>query len=258
MQTTPRQTKQIRSTLDILHRSLGDALIGAYLHGSLVSGGLRPQSDIDLLAVVESGLSESQRHDLLAGLLRLSGRHPAAPGGARCLEVIIFRRSDLAGGDYPARAEFVYGEWLRDAFEAGETPMPDRNPEYSLVIAQARRQAIPLFGPPGDELLAEIPPGQVRQAMRDALPDLLDGLHGDERNVLLTLARMWHTACTGRFVAKDVAAGWAIARLSGQRAATLDHARRAYLGEIADDWSSQDDAARRLAAHMGEQVAGSL
>ena len=94
--------------------------------------------------------------------------------------------------------------------------------------------------------------------MRDALPDLLEGFHGDARNVLLTLARMWHTANTGIFVTKDAAARWAISRLSGPDAKTLDHARRAYLGEVTDDWSSWSDAAQQLAGQMGEYVTNSL
>lgn len=258
MQTAPHKMDQIQSALEILHRILGDALLGVYLHGSAVSGGLQPQSDIDLLAVAESELNESQRHGLVMDLLCLSGPHPVVPGGPRCLEVMVFCQSDLARGDFPARAEFVYGEWLRDAFEAGESPMPERDPEYSLVIAQARQEAIPLRGPPVDELLPAVAPEQVRRAMRDALPDLLDGLHGDERNVLLTLARMWHTASTGKFVTKDAAAKWAIPRLSSPNAITLDHARRAYLGQITDDWSSHGDAAQQLARHMGEYVSNSL
>ncbi|MBO6814234.1 MAG: DUF4111 domain-containing protein [Rhizobiaceae bacterium] len=254
MHVAPHKTEQIQSALLILHRRLDDALLGVYLHGSAVSGGLQPQSDIDLLAAVQSELTESQRNGLLLDLLHLSGRHPAVPGGARCLEVMVFSQAELNRSDYPARAEFVYGEWLREAFEAGETPMPERDPEYTLVIAQAHQEAIPLFGPPRSELLTGVSREHVNQAMRDSLPDLLNGLHGDERNALLTLARMWHTASTGKFVTKDAAAEWAISRLSGSDAMILDHARRAYLGAITDDWSSQRDAARQLAGRMSENV----
>ncbi|WP_299794290.1 aminoglycoside adenylyltransferase family protein [uncultured Marivita sp.] len=258
MQVALHQTEQIQSAFLILRRRLGDALLGVYLHGSAVTGGLRPQSDIDLMAVVQSELTESQRDGLLLDLLRLSGRHPAVPGGPRCLEVIVFCHGDLTPHDYPARAEFVYGEWLRKAFEAGETPVPERDPEYSLVLAQAHQEAISLFGPPRSELLTDVSTEHVNQAMRDALPDLLDGLRGDERNVLLTLARMWHTASTGRFITKDAAAEWAIPRLSGSDAMALDHARRAYLGEVTDDWSSEGDAARELAGRMSENVTNAM
>jgi predicted nucleotidyltransferase len=258
MQSAPYHTEQIQSALSILHRRLGDALLGVYLHGSAVSGGLQPESDIDLLAVTESKLTANQRNGLWMDLLRFPGRHPAVPGGARCLEVMVFRQSDLANGDYLARVEFVYGEWLREGFEAGERSMPERDPEYSLVIAQAHQEAFPLFGPPREALLPEISADHVKQAMRDVLPDLLDGLPGDERNVLLTLARMWHTACTGKFVTKDAAAEWAIPLLSSSDAMALDHARRAYLGEVTDDWNIQGEAARELARRISENVTNSL
>lgn len=242
----------------LLQRILGDGLLGAYLHGSAVTGGLRPQSDIDLLAVVDAALTASQRKALLMDLLRLSGRHPAAAGAPRCLEVMVFCRADLARGAYPARAEFVYGEWLRGAFEAGEQPIPERDPEYSLILAQARQEAIPLLGPPLAELLPDVPAEHVRQAMRDVLPGLLDGLSGDERNVLLTLARMFYTASTGKFVTKDAAASWAIPRIPDPDAMMLDHARRAYLGEVADDWTDQGNVARQLAEQLGEFVSDAL
>ncbi len=199
-------TAEAEAATAALRTILGDSLLALYLHGSAVAGGLRPQSDIDLLAVVEALIPEHRRAALLAALLRISGRHPAPPQGPRCLEVTIFRRQDLAAGAYPARAEFTYGEWLRDAFEAGGRPLPATDPDHTLVLAQARRAAVALIGPEASAILPGIPDARVRQAMRGALPALNAGLDGDTRNVLLTLARMWHTAVTGDFVPKDAAA----------------------------------------------------
>lgn len=247
--------EQVRAALAALRNFLEDRLLAVYLHGSAVSGGLRPQSDFDLLAVVERGLTGLQRDGLLASLLQLSGRHPAASGGPRCLEVIVFRRAELAGNLAPARAEFIYGEWLRDGFEAGEKPVPTLSPEFTLLLAQARREALSLFGPGADELLPAVPLTEIHRAMRELLPALLEGLQGDERNVLLTLARMWHTANTGQFVTKDAAAAWASLRIHGRDAATLDYARKAYLGEITGDWRGRAGAAQRLAKLLGEHVA---
>lgn len=94
--------------------------------------------------------------------------------------------------------------------------------------------------------------------MRDALAALLEGLRGDERNVLLTLARMWRTASTGEFVTKDAAASWAIAQIRNQEAATLDYARRAYLGEIVDEWKSGWDDAKQAAELLSARITGLL
>ena len=259
MQTsTSEQSSQIRAATAALQSVLRDALLAVYLHGSAVSGGLQPQSDIDLLAIVDRAMSDDQRNDLMRALLRISARHPAVPGGPRCVEVMVFVPSDLSENSFPARAEFIYGEWLRDEFEATGMPMPTRDPEHTLVLAQARQEAISLVGQGAAELLPEISLNHLRQAMADALPALLRALRGDERNVLLTLARMWCTASTGEFVTKDAAAAWAIPQMADQDAATLDYARRAYLGEIIDEWRTRWDDTRRLAEHLRERVAGAL
>ena len=167
---------------------------------------------------------------------------------------MVFLRSEITNPDFPAQAELIYGEWLRDGFEAGDLPMPVRNPENTLVLAQARLEALPLVGPSAPELLPDMCLTQIHQAMRDTLPALLDGLRGDERNVLLTLARMWWTATIGGFAAKDVAAAWAIPQMPDQEAASLDYARRAYLGEINDDWESRWDGVQQVAEHLSERV----
>jgi len=252
---TPRTPAEALAALRIAKDLFGGSLSAVYLHGSAVSGGLRPQSDVDLLLVIEQPMTDAMRESLLGSLMRISGRHPANPPGPRCIELMVFLTSHLSSSAYPARSEFIYGEWLRDAFEAGERPKPVSDPELTLVLAQARQEAQALFGPTAAELLPQIPDGYVRRAMRDTLSSLLDNLIGDERNVLLTLARMWRTATTGEFVPKDAAAEWAIPRLPGEIAEVLICARDAYLGRARDLWNAQQTEVRRAANYLHRQVA---
>lgn len=246
--------EQVRSVVDIAGSLFGGDLRAVYLHGSAVSGGLRPQSDLDLLAVIDHPMTARQRDHFLVALSRLSGRHPARPGGPRCIEVMVFLKSALAVPAYPARAEFIYGEWLRDAFETGDVPMPVADPELSLVLAQARHGARALLGPPASALLPEIPADHIRRAMRDMLPALVSRLQGDERNVLLTLARMWRTARTGEFVTKDAAAVWAAARLPAALMPVLLHACEAYLGRAEDHWQDRQAEAGQLMDYLHQRV----
>lgn len=248
------QHSQLHAAVTLLQQTLGHDLLALYLHGSAVTGGLQPQSDIDLLAIVEHDLSPRQRNALTAGLLQISARHPAAAGGPRCLELIIFRRTDLLEPCVAARAELVYGEWLREDFENGERPTPHCDPEYSLLLAQARHQAVALLPCADTRLLPDLSPQQVRQAMDQALPALLQGLPGDERNVVLTLARMWRTAQAGDFLGKDAAAAWAIPQLPLPHADTLAYARRAYLGQLIDDWNDKQVQVRQLADYLRARI----
>jgi predicted nucleotidyltransferase len=254
MRTDRQQIDEALAATETIRSILREALLAVYLHGSAVSGGLRPQSDVDLLAIVDCPMVDEQRRDLLAALLRMSGRHPRPVGAPRCIELMVFLRADIAAPNFPARAEFIYGEWLREAFESEELPASVSDPENTLVLAQARQEAVPLFGPDAKELLPPIPPEQVRRAMSDALPLLADTLRGDERNVLLTLARMWRTSATGDFVTKDAAATWAADQMPDEEAGTLIHAREAYLGKVRDDWENRQTASERTAAFLRQRV----
>lgn len=243
--------RALRAARDIF----GDALLAAYLHGSAVAGGLRPDSDVDLLLVSDRATTGTERARLLHMLMAISAR-PGNGEGIRPVELILFDRAALSPAAYPARSEFTYGEWLRDAFEAGLQPEPHADPEYTLILAQARKEARPLFGPPLAALSSPIPAADVRRAIGDALPTLLGALDGDERNVVLTLARMWRTLVAGDFVPKHVAAEWAMARLPARPAGLLAAARDAYLGKAAPEWRAA--AARPVASDLAGRIAALL
>ncbi|MBQ0216637.1 DUF4111 domain-containing protein [Alcaligenes faecalis] len=238
---------QLQAALALVQKILSLDVQAFCLHGSAVAGGLRPQSDLDILAVVDAPLSDEQRQDLIAALLTISAPHPATPGGPRCIELVVCRLADLQRNEHPAKVEFIYGEWLRDAFKEGYLSDAAADPEYTLLLAQARQQAQLLWG---RDVLADVPATpieHIRQAMRDGVEPLYEGLRGDERNVLLTLARMWRTGVHGDFVTKEQAAEWAIPRLPAELAKTLEYARLAYIGEVLDRWDTRGKEAERLA-----------
>ncbi|MCO7735110.1 DUF4111 domain-containing protein [Brucella intermedia] len=246
--------EEAAKALIVLQECLGLSLQAVYLHGSAVNGGLRPNSDVDLLAVCDRNPAPETSALLVDRLMQISGRHPVAPGMPRCLEVMLFLRQDLTASRYPARCAFIYGEWLRDEFEAGIVPQGHTDPEYTLVLAQAGQEAISLVGPARGHLLPSVPHGDVRRAITDALPALIGNLAGDERNVLLTLARMWYTLETGTFVPKDAAAEWVLPLVSPETAAALALAQAAYRGAAVDDWQSHPLLAGQAAEELAHQV----
>jgi predicted nucleotidyltransferase len=218
------------NALPLLRHRIGPSLVAVYLHGSAVAEGLRKRSDVDLLVVVSKALPVSVRTSLAADLMTVSGRYPFDPEGRRPLEVVIVKSADLEPMPYPALVEFVYGEWLRDAFQGGSVPQAEANPEYTLLLAQARKEAVPLAGPGVADLIPDTAPDVIHRAIGDLLPALVRSVEGDERNVLLTLARMWRTLATGEFVSKAAAAEWVRPQLSAPAAGILADAQAAYVG----------------------------
>jgi predicted nucleotidyltransferase len=247
---------EAENALKLVKRELADSLVAAYLHGSVVAGGLRPDSDVDLLVVVDRALTHEDRGHLVNELMKISGR--VGDPSRRPIELTIVQMDDLSSSTYPARCELLYGEWLREDFETGTVPEPHRDPEITLMLAQARQEAKTLVGPDADELLPSIPQSDVRRAIGDALPALLAAFEGDERNVLLTLARMWHTLETGEFVPKDVAAEWAANRLPVEQGSILAEARDAYAGKREDNWDARQNKLQHTVDSLRQRVTSAL
>lgn len=254
----PALPAEVNTAREILQSHLAESLCAIYLHGSAVADGLRPHSDIDMLVVVAQPIAPETRRALITELMAISGRYPSDPAGRRPLEVLIFLRAALEALPYPARCEFVYGEWLRHDYEAGAVSEPVSDPELTVVLAQARQEAIPLIGPVATDFLPAVPEADIRQAMEDGLPTLMTSLPGDARNVLLTLARMWHTLATGEFVSKDRAADWAAACLPHAQAAVLTDARNDYMLGTTRDWQACQPALRQTASALHDQVQANL
>ena len=249
---------EVNQALSCVKTLLAKSLVAVYLHGSAVVGGLRPRSDIDLLVLIDEPMTLEVRERLATELMKISGRYPSDPDGRRPLEIIVFLRSDLAASLYPARCEFIYGEWLRPAYENGEIPKPVCDPELTLLLAQAAQEALPLFGPAADSFLPTVSRSVIQRAIKDAMPALIDALQGDERNVLLTLARMWRTIVTGEFVSKDIAADWAAARLPAGQAAMITTARDAYLRIGEEDWQNHQQELLLTVNSLRNNVLGSV
>ena len=231
--------EEANQALNLIKELLEDQLVGVYLYGSAVMGGLRVDSDVDILVLTNSSLSESARSELSKRLMQISGR-PGEYAGIRPLEVTVVNQKNVVPWHFPSKYEFMYGEWLREQFKKGEIPGATDDPDLALLLAQAEMNSITLSGPEVEEVLEPVPWEDIQRAMKVSLPGLIANLKGDERNVILTLARMWFTASTGEFSSKDLAAEWAIKQLPEEQAALLSLARKAYFGEVKDKWEGME------------------
>ena len=191
-----REVSQQREVVHLLREVLGADLLGVYLYGSAVLGGLRPHSDVDVFAVSRRTLRPSERRRFVGGVMEFSGRR-AARGPARPVELTIVTQADVRPWRYPPRRDFQYGEWLRDEYRQGMESSPTVDADLASLITQVLQRGLALDGPAPDQLLDPIPHEDLRRAIVAGVPDLLDELETDTRNVLLTLARIWMTLGTG-------------------------------------------------------------
>lgn len=231
----PDIARQLAEARAVLERHLAGNLRAIHLFGSAVDGGLKPHSDIDLLVTVDSPLGEAGRRALYLDLLAVSA-WPGASSVHRALEVTLLVLGDVLPWRYPARREFQFGEWLREELEREQFPEPELDHDLAIILSKARAHSLCLAGPPAAELFAPVPRQDFEQALRDTAAqwNTPEDWEGDELTVVLALARVWLSLCTGEIASKDTAADWALARLPAQHRPALAAAKDAYLGRAPD------------------------
>jgi streptomycin 3"-adenylyltransferase len=233
---------QLSQALNVIEHHLGSTLLAMHLYGSALDGGLKPYSDIDLLVTVTARLDESVRQALFVDLLGVSV-FPGQSRVLRALEVTIVVHSDIVPWRYPARRELQFGEWQRKDILAGIFEPATTDVDLAILLTKARQHSLALAGSAAEDFFNPVPESDLFKALADTLklwnsqPDWI----GDERNVVLTLSRIWYSAATGKIAPKDVAANWVMERLPVQHQPVLLEARQAYLGQGEDCLASRAD-----------------
>nr|WP_227852763.1 aminoglycoside adenylyltransferase family protein [Klebsiella oxytoca] len=237
---SPCTQKQIHTACTLLEHVLENDLMAIHLFGSAIDGGLKPLSDIDLLVTVHSPLRDEQRHNLMQRLLEISA-YPGTSDVYRALEVTVVAYSQVVPWQFPPVRELQFGEWLRDDITKGEYESARPDPDLAILLTKVRQNSIPLRGEEASLLYAAIPERDLQHTFHQALAlwNKADDVMGDERNILLTLARIWYSVETGRIAAKDEAAAWLLPQLSGVYAELLAEARAEYLGHVTVDWAAK-------------------
>jgi predicted nucleotidyltransferase len=245
--------EQLQQLVSVVREVLGERVVGAYLHGSAVLGGVRPRSDIDVLAVSSRSTTPVEKRLLVERLIAITGT--TNPGPPWTVELSIVVASEVKPWRYAPRLDFQYGEWVRHAFQHGDyAPWKEKDPDLALLITIALQGDRPLLGPRPAEVFDPVPPADLTRAMVHSLDGLLGNLSTDTRNVLLTLARIQCTLATGEIRTKDRAADWVLDRLPKKDHAVLARARAIYLGEEEDRWEDLGPSVAALADQMADEI----
>nr|AAF65229.1 FLARE16-S [Plastid transformation vector pMSK51] len=246
---------QLSEVVGVIERHLEPTLLAVHLYGSAVDGGLKPHSDIDLLVTVTVRLDETTRRALINDLLETS----ASPGESeilRAVEVTIVVHDDIIPWRYPAKRELQFGEWQRNDILAGIFEPATIDIDLAILLTKAREHSVALVGPAAEELFDPVPEQDLFEALNETLtlwnspPDWA----GDERNVVLTLSRIWYSAVTGKIAPKDVAADWAMERLPAQYQPVILEARQAYLGQEEDRLASRADQLEEFVHYVKGEI----
>jgi predicted nucleotidyltransferase len=255
LEPTIRNVKQqLNECLNALTKILGTDLLGVYIYGSYLVGGLQKYSDIDLLVVTNRATTLDEKRELVTHLLQISGIYMKDTKPP--IEMTIVERAAINPWHYPPLFDFQYGEWLRQSFEMGnfEPCMGHEMPDLAIIITQVLLKSHILFGSKPEELLAPVPYSDFIKAMLDDQTRLLSDLGSDTRNVLLTLARIWSTLATSEIRSKPDAADWVVERLPEIYHPVINRAKSISIGLEDEYWVDINALVKSCADFMLNQI----
>ncbi len=188
---------------------LGSQLVGAYLFGSATGADFDRDSDVDVLAVTEGGISDGT----FAELQRMHARIAAIDSWcATQLEVSYIPRTAVRRYQPPdvlhPRLDRGKGEKLH---------IMSHDADWVVQRHLIRERGSVLVGPSASELIDPVSPDELRQAMRELVQEWLAPLvddpplvhtRGYQSFLVLATCRILYTLELGDVVSKNAAALW--------------------------------------------------
>lgn len=246
--------KQLEESLHVLKEILGSDLLGVYLFGSSLVGGLQKYSDIDLFVVTNRATTSEEKTRLVTKLLQISGIY--MKGSKFPIEMTLVEKAAIHPWQYPPLFDFQYGEWLRESFEKGiiEPSQTHEMPDLALIVTQVLLKSQTLWGQEPKKLLSPVPYPDFMKAMIHDMDRLALELKNDTRNVLLTFARIWSTLETNEIRPKPAAADWVIHRLPEKYQPVMKRAKSICIGEENEHWDDIDVLIKPCADFMTDKI----
>jgi len=246
--------QQLKDSLELLKMILGVDLLGVYLYGSSLVGGLQKYSDIDLFVITNRATTQEEKTRLIDNLLQISGiymRSSKLP-----IEMTIVEKAAISPWQYPPYFDFQYGDWFRQSFEKRviEPWLTYEMPDLAIIVTQVLLKSQTLWGLEPKQLLPRVPYHDFTKAMLHDLNRLATDLEHDTRNVLLTYARIWSTLETNAIRSKPVAADWVMNHLPKEYQPVMKRAKSICIGVENEDWHDLEMLIKPCADFMVNKI----
>lgn len=252
----PTATKaQVEQFLQVSQITLRATLVGIYLHGSLALKCFNPQrSDLDLLVVLNDGMSVDTKRTVIAYLLKHS-RSPHA------IEVSYLTTADIKPWKSPTPFDLHYGEDHRDNFQAAlrdeswRTWNDERKTDLDLAahIMVTRMRGVTLYGVAAPELFPNVPEDDYKASILYDFDFARQQMHQNPVYAVLNMCRVLHHVTKGGITSKDEAGQWALDTFAPEYQPVVAQALEVYRGQI---WGREWDEAAldRFGGYLTDKV----
>ena len=242
----------INDFTNICRKTLGENLVGVYLHGSAAMGCFHPKlSDLDFIVIVEEGVPDE---DKLIFLQELAGLNAQAP--AKGIEMSIVRREFCAPFVYPTPFELHFSgmhlNWFRENPEDYVAKMKGTDKDLAAHFTILKKRGITLFGKGIDAVFGEVPPEDYTDSICCDIENASGEILENPMYMTLNLCRVLAWLRERLILSKREGGEWGIETLPEEFHGLVSYALHCY--EEGQEMKMEPEEGRKFAEYMLKEI----
>ncbi len=203
-------------------------LTGIYLHGSMAMGCFNPEkSDIDLIVVVEDGISDRQKVRFMERVVQMNERAPA-----KGLELSVVQRKYCKPFVYPTPFELHFSPchlwWFQERPEDYIRNMKGVDRDLAAHFTVINRYGTTLYGEAVRDVFGEVPKRDYADSIWHDVENAVEDIEGNAVYVILNLCRAGAFLKEGLCLSKAGGGEWGLRNVSGKYRGLIQGALDAY------------------------------
>ena len=236
--------------------TLGDNLVGVYLHGSAAMGCFNSQkSDLDLILVVEKEIPDAAKLEFMRNAVELNEEAPA-----KGLELSIVKKAYCDPFVYPTPFELHFSSthltWFREKPEDYVEKMKGMDKDLAAHFTIIHKYGIVLYGAEIEEVFGEVPAKDYIDSIWFDVENACEDIAENPLYVTLNLCRVLAYLQEGLVLSKQAGGEWGMRTLQRQFLSLIETALECYKTdrEMTVDQELARDFASQMIMHMKEYL----
>lgn len=228
--------------------TLGNDLVGVYIHGSLAMGSFNPDvSDIDLLVVVKEKLTVRTKKEIIKFLITYSDK--ATKKG---LEISILTLDQVRNFEYPTPFELHYSNTWKDVYLSGKVDYEKQkyDPDLAGHFIITLHRGICLYGEPIKNIFSEIPEKYYIKSILNDAEDIYTNITKDPVYGILNLCRVLAYLKEKKITSKAEGGIWGLQHIDRKYHSLIKKALDVYQGKELSSISWDKQQLEEFAKYM--------
>lgn len=234
---------------EMSRETMGDNLVGIYLHGSAAMGCFNPQkSDLDLILVVENEIPDTAKLEFMRNVVKLNEEAPA-----KGMELSVVKKADCNPFVYPTPFELHFSSahlnWFRENPDDYVEKMKGIDRDLAAHFTIIRRYGVVLYGAAVEEVFGEVPTGDYIDSIWFDIENACEDIVENPLYMTLNLCRVLAYLREGLVLSKKAGGEWGMEKMPLKFHSLIQTALECYetdRGMTVDKELAQDFAGQML------------